>query len=355
MLRKKNLVVGLIIALLALSLVGCGSKDGGDGNSSQNDGEVYEIALARNLPETDPASQGDLKLKELLEEKSEGRFKVTWYGNSQVVTNDTEALEKVADGTIQVTSTTAATIASYASMPVFNVFNEPMMFTSEEDLWALAESDYMKENYKAFQEKTGVILSPCGFSMGWYGYGTVKKDISDISAVKGLKLRVANVPQMLGLTEALNASPVSINWNEIYTTLQQGTVDGILCTAGLIYNNSFHENLNYFKNLQAFACYHSFIINEAWYNSLPEDLQQIFDECLVEATETYRSNEKTSEDAAVQAMADAGVNCPEVTAEEKDMLTEMAIDIWKDPDKAAVDNDVINETLKIIGKEDLMI
>lgn len=350
---KKFAVLALALCVsLSLLLTGCGGDSGEAGASG--DGEVVKIALARNLPESDPASQGDLNFKKLLEEKSGGRFEVTWYGNSQVVANDTEALEKVADGTVQVTSTTAATLASYASMPVFNVFNEPMMFTSEEDLWTLAESDYMADFYKQFQEKTGVILKSNGFSMGWYGYATTKKDISDIAGLKGQKLRVANVTQMLALTESLKAAPVSINWNEIYTTLQQGAVDGILCTGGLTYNNSFYECLKYFKDLQAFACYHAFIVNEAWYNSLPEDLQKIFDEALDEATGTYRQLEHDSEAAAIQAMADAGVNTPEVTDAERKELTEMAIEIWKDEEKAACDSEVINSALEIIGKKDLM-
>lgn len=350
MLKRKGIAVILIMALL-FAFTGCGNS--GDDGGAQTEGEVYKVALARNLPESDPASQGDLYLKKLLEEKSGGRFEVTWYGNSQVVANDTEALEKVADGTIQITSTTAATLASYASMPVFNVFNEPMMFTSEEELWTLAESDYMKDYYAQFQEKTGVILSPNGFSMGWYGYGTAKKDITDINNLKGLKIRVANVPQMIALTEALKAAPTSINWNEIFTTLQQGAVDGILCTAGLTYNNSFHEVLRCFKDAKAFACYHAFIINEKWYNSLPDDLKTIFDECVAEATQTYRSNLKTSEEGAVKAMSDDGVNCSELTDEEHAMLEEMAIEIWKDEAKAAVDKDVINSALDIIGKSDL--
>lgn len=348
--KRKGIAVILIMALL-FAFTGCG--DSANNSDAQKDGEVYKVALARNLPESDPTSQGDLYLKKLLEEKSDGRFEVTWYGNSQVVANDTEALEKVADGTIQITSTTAATLASYASMPVFNVFNEPMMFTSEEELWTLAESDYMKNYYKEFQEKTGVILSENGFSMGWYGYGTAKKDITEIEKIKGMKIRVANVPQMIGLTEALGAAPTSINWNEIFTTLQQGAVDGILCTGGLTYNNSFYEVLKYFKNAKAFACYHAFIVNEKWYSSLPEDLQQIFDECIAEATETYRANLKESEDGAVQAMSDSGVNCSELTENEKAELEKMALEIWKNEDKAAVSNEVVNEVLDIIGKSNL--
>ncbi|MCI8527448.1 MAG: TRAP transporter substrate-binding protein, partial [Oscillospiraceae bacterium] len=281
--KKRILSVLALVLACAMALSACGGNNGGQqsggnnnpastpaggGSAPADDGTVYKLSIARNLPESDPACIGDAEFARLLEEKSGGRFDVTLYLNSSVIANDTEALEKVADGTIQFTSTTAATCASYAQIPELNVFNEPMMFETEDEIWTLAESDYMKDFYQKFQDATGVIISPKGFSMGWYGVGTVKQDITDMGALKGLKLRVANVPQQLSMVEAMGAAPTSINWNEIFTTLQQGTVDGILLTSGLLYNNGFYETLSYYKNTRICSCYHMFIVNAEWYNSL---------------------------------------------------------------------------------------
>jgi C4-dicarboxylate-binding protein DctP len=80
----------------------------------------------------------------------------------------------------------------------------------------------------------------------------------------------------------MGISPVPMAGGEIYTAIQQGTIHGFSGVPAMVVNNRFFEICKYVTDINAFVNYHVVVVNEAWYQGLPDDLKAIFDEGMAE-------------------------------------------------------------------------
>ena len=74
---------------------------------------------------------------------------------------------------------------------------------------------------------------------------------------------------------ALGANPTPMSFNELYTGLQQGTVDGQDNGIVLTYTSKFFEVQPYYTFTQHMYSANAFALSEAWFQSLPKELQQV--------------------------------------------------------------------------------
>ena len=115
--------------------------------------------------------------------------------------------------------------ASFAarSFPPIGVGYYPFTFKSPEHLLAFAKSDVFKELAKGYEEKTGHVIT----STTYYGtrHTTSNRAIKTCADMKGLKIRVPDVPAYLAYPRACGANTTPIAFAEVYLALQNGTVE----------------------------------------------------------------------------------------------------------------------------------
>jgi len=105
-----------------------------------------------------------------------------------------------------------------------DLFSLPFFFPNYKALDAVEAGEPGKSLFKTTEEK-GVI----GLGWGKNGYReptNSKRPVRKPEDLDGLKIRVVDSPISIGTLRALGANPVSVNWSETLTALQQGTVDG---------------------------------------------------------------------------------------------------------------------------------
>ena len=105
--------------------------------------------------------------------------------------------------------------------------------------------------YNAFDGKIGELLFKLLDSKGivglaWWenGFRHITNNVKPVAVpedIKGLKLRVTPDKMRLDTFEQLGAAPVAINFGELYSSLQQGVVDGQENPYAIIYSNAFYE------------------------------------------------------------------------------------------------------------------
>ncbi len=114
---------------------------------------------------------------------------------------------------------------SFASrtMPRIGVGYYPYTFRDGEHLIKWAKSDAFKSLADEYRQKSGIQIT----AMTYYGtrHSTSNKEFHDCAGMKGLKMRVPDVPAYLGLPKACGANPTPIAFAEVYLALQNGTVD----------------------------------------------------------------------------------------------------------------------------------
>lgn len=109
------------------------------------------------------------------------------------------------------------------SYPRLGVAYYPFIFRDGDHLIAYSKSAVFKEMVDGFRDKTGIQIT----AYTYYGarHTTSNRDFKDCAGMKGLKIRVPDVPAYTATPRACGANPTPIAFAEVYLALQSGTVD----------------------------------------------------------------------------------------------------------------------------------
>ncbi|WP_323768056.1 TRAP transporter substrate-binding protein [Marinovum sp.] len=181
--------------------------------------ETLKFAYASNATPTVEAMQ---RFGELVSEKTGGAVDVMYFPDSQLG-GERELVELVQAGTIDITKVSSGLMESFA--PVYGVFSMPYLFDSEEHFYRVMDSeDIMQPVYDATRDQGIVGLSY--YNSGARSFYTKDKPIMSVADLAGLKFRVMQSPTSIKMVEMLGATPVAMGQAEVYTSLQQGVLDG---------------------------------------------------------------------------------------------------------------------------------
>jgi tripartite ATP-independent transporter DctP family solute receptor len=107
--------------------------------------------------------------------------------------------------------------------PRLGIAYYPFIFRDGEHLLAYSKSPIFAEMVEEFRKKTGIQIT----AYTYYGarQTTAQKPFTDCAGMKGLKIRVPDVPAYMATPKACGANPTPIAFAEVYLALQNGTVD----------------------------------------------------------------------------------------------------------------------------------
>jgi tripartite ATP-independent transporter DctP family solute receptor len=349
---KKKLALMLILAMaIAIVATGCGgsqSEGEGNGDAEGDVGEVYELKVSHIASESDPIHQGWLLLKNTLEEKSGGRITVTIFGNKQLSNSNNEDAEKVQQNIVQATSVPTSSLAALGNIKEYQVFDYPYLFETEDELYKVLDSDRFKELSQQLADVTGVKAYG-GYNLGWVQISTNKNPINTPADLKGHKIRTMSSELQMKIAEAFGANPTIVNYGEVFTACQQGTVDGIMTSTGLYVSDRFYEVQKYMGCVRPIALLHVPIINVSWYEALPDDLKAIFDESMEIYLDGVRQYELEFEAAAIEELKAKGMEVKEYTDEEMQAFKDASANIIVDKADIA-GQEIIDTVLTILNK-----
>jgi tripartite ATP-independent transporter DctP family solute receptor len=216
------LITGILIGILAAG--GWFSWLGG--KKSQSTPGVRVLKVAHSLPVSHPVHKGLEELKRLAEERSGGKLKLNIFPSEQLGT-ETQCLEKVQAGTLDITKVSAAAIGNF--VPSYQVFSLPYLFRDEAHYWAVLEGAVGAQMLDV--AKTRGDGSPSGLQgLGYFDSGSrsfyTVKPVASAEDLKGKKIRVMADQVAMDMVQAMGGSPTPISFGELYTALKQGTVDG---------------------------------------------------------------------------------------------------------------------------------
>lgn len=181
--------------------------------------ETLKFAYASNATPTVEAMQ---KFGELVAEKTGGAVDVMYFPDSQLG-GERELVELVQAGTIDITKVSSGLMESFA--PVYGVFSMPYLFDGEEHFYqVMDDAEIMQPVYDATRGQGIVGLTY--FNSGARSFYTKDKPILSVADLAGLKFRVMQSPTSIKMVEMLGATPVAMGQAEVYTSLQQGVLDG---------------------------------------------------------------------------------------------------------------------------------
>ena len=310
MMKLKTTLSVLLIVCLAFSLVACGGSSSNTGDTSSDD----QITITMGIEGGDelPDAIMGLKFKELIEEKSDGRITVTWYGNGQLGGDD-ELLQQVMNGSINSALISTSTFSDYTE--ALDVLQLPFLFKDYEAEKTALASDEAQALYGDVEELNVKILSVT--EIGMRNFANNKRPIEKMSDLKGIKMRIVPSTLVARAAELVGMTVTPMSYSEIYTGLQQKIIDGEETNLITINLERHYEVLQYVSMINFYTFPSALTFNLDFYNSLSDEDKALFDECKNEAFNYSMAQTGQKEVESLQVINDAGLKVNEISKEAK--------------------------------------
>lgn len=307
---KKRTALILSLILVMSLFTACGGQEPEAEAPAVSEGPEYTIRFAHIENDFTACAQGVEVFKQLVEEGSDGRIAVEILGAGSMG-GEREILESVTMGTIEGGMAMSSLFTTY--LPNWNIFDLPFVFKSRDD-WASKVDGEMGEFLAAETESINVkVLSY--FDGGFRVISNTKRPIVSLDDFKGMKNRVGESTLMIDTHKALGDNPIPMSFGEIYTALQQGTIDGVDTSVIYVQDGNFQEVTKYCTLTNHTALQMVTFLNKDFFDGLPEDLQQVIMDASAETTTQQRQIAVDVDEIAMQIMKDAGMEINEPSAE----------------------------------------
>lgn len=296
--KKTSLAAVLAASVLALTACSAGGgTDKSDGAGAA--GQTNEWDMTITVSETSTWYAGAEKFAELLDEKSDGRMKLNIFANEQLSGGDPAAGVEMLSNGGKAFSYNSPIIYSGID-PRFSAINAPFLYANYDEADAAIAGGGAKA-YEKLTEDMGIKMLGFGES-GFRQLTNSKKEITSPDDVRGLKLRVAGSPLFLDIFRELKADPITMNFSEVFTSLQNGTIDGQENPFDVIYSNGLMEVQDYLTVWN--YVYDPLILgmNLDMYNGLSDDDKTIVDEAAAEANSFQINLSRESESKQLAEM-----------------------------------------------------
>ncbi len=308
---KKNLIILMCLVLSLSMITGCGgNQDEPAASDAETEQETYTIRFAHIENEFTGAAQGVQLFKKYVEEGSEGRIVVDILGAGSMG-GEREILESVTMGNLEGGMAMSSLFTTY--LPNWEIFDLPFVFKNRAD-WATKVDGDLGKMMKAETEEINVkVLS--FFDGGFRAISNTKRPLLAMEDFKGVKVRVGESTLLIDTQKALGTNPIPMSFGEVYTGLQQGTIDGVDTSVIYVQDGNFQEVAKYCTETNHSALQMVTFINQDFYNSLPEDLQKVIDEAAAKTTVEQREIAVEVDQTAIQVMEDAGMQVDQPSEE----------------------------------------
>jgi tripartite ATP-independent transporter DctP family solute receptor len=256
--------------------------------------------------------------KDIVESETSGEVIVNLFPAGQLG-GERELIESTKLGTIQICMVSGAIAGYFRPAMVLDI---PYLFSSAPVAWKVLDGPFGKELSETLLKETGLRNLAYG-ETGFRNFTNSKRPIKSPADMKGLKIRVMETPLYITMVKALGASPTPIAWPEVYTSLQQGVVDGQENPVGVILNNKFNEVQKYLI-LDGHAYGTDFIlINDKFFNEkLTPEQQGIIKRAAIVAGNCGRAIQQLNSAMGVSALKEKGMEVYSPTTEERAQFKE---------------------------------
>lgn len=201
------------------------------------------LRLSHVTAQDSPWDKGAHRFADLVAKNTGGRIEVKVFPQSQLANGSQKAeLEMLQSGVIDMTWDSPIILALFMDKR-FDVFNLPWLYPSMEVANMVADGPMGALAMKWLEEK-GVV----GLGIGVNGYRELtnsKHPITTPEDMKGIKFRVAGSKLYLETFKLLGANAVTMSFGEVFTSLQQGVIDGQENPTAIIFSSRLYEVQKY--------------------------------------------------------------------------------------------------------------
>jgi tripartite ATP-independent transporter DctP family solute receptor len=265
-------------------------------------------------------------------EKTNGEVKIDVFPSNQLG-QQREMNEGLQLGTLDIVFTSSAVLAQFA--PKTQVIDLPYIFRDRQHAYTVFDGSLADEIYNGVKVIGTYVTT---WENGVRHFMNNVRRIRTPADMKGLKIRVMENKVYIEMAKLLGANPTPMAYGELYTALQQKTVDGADAPAGNIHTERFYEVLKYLT-LDAHSYSPSIVlVANGLAKKIGEKNAKIVTDTFKEHTKLQRDLSIRDETEKLKLLKEAGMDIYDPTSEEKKQFMDAVKPVW-------------NQFSKIVGQD----
>ncbi len=238
----------------------------------------YTLRLAHHVALTHLVQTVSEKFAETVSKKTNGQVEVKVFGAGQIggLKDNTEGVKL---GTLDLAWADLSAAALYYDRA--NIISLPFLFRDHDHWQKVANGPIGKQLASELLEKTGIRTLSYQVS-GFRVMMSRNKPINSAADMKGLKIRIPEVPIYVDTMKALGANATPLPWGDVYTALQTGVVDAVEVPADTALSGKIPEVAKYVSKTYHIFTDVNLIMSDKVYKGLPADIQKAIDDSAKE-------------------------------------------------------------------------
>ena len=336
---KKLLATLLTGAMILGTLAGCGGSSESSsapagstavpaassaGSKDTPAADTITIKMGMVDPDGSNFHKGGLAIAEEVKKATDGRITIEVFAGGQLG-NERDMYEGAQMGTIDMFTASNAVLTSF--IPEMAVLDQPFLFNDAD------------EAHRVIDGKVGGLIAEKTaaqkvHTVGWMDVGFRNvfstRPVETVADFKNLKIRTMENDLHIAAFNALGAIATPMASGDVFTGLQQGTIDAAEnAVANLIANRYYEITKNVTYTNHVFGFMGVFMSDKAW-NQIPEDLRDAFLTGVKAGAHQQRQFLVEANEAAAKELVDLGVNFYEIPMDEMRVLVEPAMEQFSD-------------------------
>ena len=292
--------------------------------------------LIGNATANDTQAEANDKFAELITKYSNGRMKAS-ARHGESLGNNAQMLAALQAGSVQGMIYPAGFLSPV--VPDLAMFDMPFLLPgAPAKITAFCAQSKAALKMMEVAETRGIHI------IGFHGIGPqsflTKFPVTKLADIQGKKFRVIPSPPRVGAYQDWGAVARPMEFSEVYTALEQGTLDGMENPPDVIYKMKMHEVAKYYTITEHFSFVSNVIVSKKWFDGLPKDMQDVVTKAgkdtIAWADVAYTKSQNDSLNAMRKVIT--VTNMPPAELQKMKDLTRAGI--WermkKDPQKAAI-------------------
>jgi len=274
---KSKSIVLLCVGILASLFVGCISGEASGRKAA------CKIRVGHVLASNHPYTGGLEKFSELVAQKSNGAITIDVFANSQLG-NERDMVEGLQIGTLEMCLVSTAPLSGFTNQ--FLVYDMPYIFTDTKTARACVDSEIGQKMLDSLsvQGVKGLVY----FENGFRNVTNSKRPINHPGDLNGLKIRTMENKIQMETFSAMGADPTPMAFGELFTALQQKTIDAQENPLAIIDTSKFYEVQKYLSMTEHFYAPAPLLMSMTFWDNLSPEYQQVILDSAIEAREYER-------------------------------------------------------------------
>ena len=323
--RKFSVILLVLFVLASVTSLYAGG--------SSNQPQTRVLRLSCNQPDGYPTVIGAQAFSDYVFAHTNGGIKIEIYNNS-VLGQERETIEMTQTGAIAFIRVGINPLTSIN--PLMGALGMPYLYRDREHMFRVLDGPIGTEMLESLQQQN--LLGLAWLDAGFRNFYNSRNEIRTPADMAGMRIRVQETPLMMNMIRMLGASPTPLPMGDVYSSIQNGIVDGAENNWPSYMAWSHYEVAKYYTVNQHMSSPEMFLINTGVWNSFSAEEKRIVREGAQVGARVERAEWLLQEREYEAAARASGAVITNLTPAEQQLFVNALMPMYDDPQYASYMN-----------------